>query len=133
MLRGRHGDLVVGEDLVDVRVERDIVDPRCRVHETVPVRSDALEGVVDGDDRIAVVLAYGTPAVVVVLLDRVHIERGAERLVDELDHGDGGVGGVALGEEVDGLFRGVAAGVCGLPFDGTEVAGVVEAVLGAGR
>ena len=112
-------------------VESDIVSAGAGVHETIPVSGVGLEGVVDGDNCVLVVLAHSSPAIVVVFLHGVHVEIRPQRLVDELDHGHGGVTGIALGHRVDGGDGSSCAGVGGLPVYGAEMARVVEAVLGA--
>ena len=133
MIGRRHGNLIVVEDLVDMCVEGDVVGARPSVHETVPIRVRDLEGVVDCDDCVWIVLADSAPAVVVVLLDGVHVEIWAEWLIDKFDHGDCRVAGIALGQRIYGGDGIGSARVSGLPVYRPKVAGVVKAILGASR
>lgn len=82
-----HGDLSGAENLVVVRVEYDVVHARARAHEAIP-RTDVLEGIADDDGRVAVAVANGAPAIVVVLLQLVDVDLGTKGLVDQLDGRD---------------------------------------------
>lgn len=114
------------EDLVVVRVEQQVP------HAGAPLvpGGDALEGVVEGHRHVAVLQV--APAVHVELAHDVHVEGGAEGLVEELDGGDVGVVGEVVSELVEG-FDGDVDRVALGPFGGAlQLAGVVKAVLGSG-
>ena len=78
---GRHADLFLIEDLVQVGVQHDVLVLRPPVHEPVPVRVDVLEGVVDADRRVAGVVVDRLPTGFVERLDSIKVQRTAERLV----------------------------------------------------
>lgn len=122
----------MGEDLVDVGVEDDVVDAGAGAHEAVPVGLDVEEGVVDHDGCVAVEVADVAPAVVVEFLDVVHVEAPVAGFVEELDGGyDVGVAFIAVGEVLDG-GKGIGDVVAGLPVYVAVFTAVVETVLGTG-
>lgn len=83
-----------------------------------------------------VVVAVGLDGLVAGLVeafDAVKVERGAEGLVEEFDGGDDvGVRGIARCETLEGV-EGLGDGGALLPIYGAIAAGIVKAVLTAGR
>ena len=93
MIGGGHGDLCGGEDLVLMGIEEGILVSGGGVEFAVPVGLDVFEGVVDGGSEVGAGGLDGLVAGLVVGEDLVEVEIGAERLVEEFDHGyDVGVG-----------------------------------------
>lgn len=121
----------IGEDLVDVGVEDDVVETALAIGESVP-RLYVEKSVVHYYRRLAVRVANCSPAVVVVFLDVVYVDAPVGWLVDEFD---GcyyvGLGGVTFGQIADCLdCLSCAVSLC--PSDRTIFSRVVETILGEG-
>lgn len=67
----RHLPLV--EDLILMRVQHDVVDPRLLIHETVPIINHILESVVNHHGGVTIAVTDGAPTIVVKLLDGIEV------------------------------------------------------------
>lgn len=114
------------EDLVVVGVEQQIPHARAPF---VP-RSHTFKGIVEGDGDVGVLQV--SPTVHVELADSVHVERWAKGLVQKLNGCDAGVVAKVVTQLIEGL-DGQSDGITLSPlWCGSQLAGVVEAVLGSG-
>jgi hypothetical protein len=131
VVAGLHGNFSIGEDLVDVGVEDNVVDSTLGIHEAVPVRLDVFECVVDDNSCGAILGADISPAIVVEFLQRIHVNTPVCRLIQELNCGHNiSVTCVAVGEILD-CRQCLGGGVALLPSNGSITSTVVEAVLGS--
>ena len=130
VVRGAHGDLGGGEDLVLMRVEEHVlVAGRGLGHEAVPISLEVLERVVDGGCIVAAGSGDGFVAGLVERLDLVKIEGTAKGFIEEFDgRDDVGVARVTLSEVLE-CGDGLADRVALLPINVSVAAAIVEAVL----
>jgi hypothetical protein len=119
---GAHANLVVGKDLVVVRVENQVPHTRSPV---VP-RRHALKGIMEDDSNVRV--PEITPAIHVELADRVHVQVGSQWLVEQLNRRHGRVRGVVVTNLVEHLGC-VGDRVALRPANVTIGSAVVETVL----
>ena len=130
VVRGTHGNLTWGEDLVLMGIKNHVlVARRGWGHEAVPVAFEILESIVNAGCVVGADSCHGLVAGLVETLDLLEVEGATQRLVQELDCRDNvGVARVALGEVLD-CGDGLAHCISLLPIDGSVAAAVVEAVL----
>lgn len=102
VVAGLHGNFSIREDLVDMSIEDNVVDSASGAHESIPVRLDIFECVMDDDSCVAVLRPDIAIAIVIEFLQRIHVNTPVTGLVQEFNGSNNiGLARVAVGEILD--------------------------------